>query len=572
MIKEGTKGGKMLLNLHVKNLALIKEVDVDFTNGLIVLTGETGAGKSLILGSVNIALGNKASKELIRTGAEYSLVELTFSVSDKCAESLKNFDIYMEDDNIVTVTRKISEGRSVSKINGETVNLNTLKSVMSMLVDIHGQHDHQSLLYTNNHLSILDKFAKDSISSILNQVEVEFDKFTKLKNKLKDYDIDDAKRAREIEFAQYEVNEIEAANLNPNEDIELEEKYKKLSNGKDIVSSLSEIYNCLSYESDGGVGEILNRAISSINRIGGIDTKIDDFQKALYDLDSLCRDITSEIYDYTEEMQYDPEHIREVEERLDIINHLKLKYGQTIEQIFKYRDEKQEFLDKLSNYEYEIEQLNNEIKESEIKLGKLCDELSLRRQEAAKELSVLVKQALIDLNFLSVEFEIYLTKKDTYTEKGRDNVEFLISTNPGEPVKSLAKVASGGELSRIMLAIKSILAEEDEIDTLIFDEIDTGISGKTAQMVAEKMAKISKAHQVLCISHLSQIAAMADSHYLIEKRSQDNSTTTDIVKLDRNQSINELVRINNGGEVTQAAVIQATEMKDMADRTKCNLC
>lgn len=561
----------MLLNLHVINLALIKEVDVDFTNGLLVLTGETGAGKSLILGSVNIALGNKASKELIRTGTDYSLVELTFSVSEKCAEHLKKYDIYMENDNIITVTRKISEGRSVSKINGETVNLNTLKNVMSMLVDIHGQHDHQSLLYTENHLSILDKFARDSVDELLNQIKVEFDKFTKLKNRLKDYDTDDAKRARELEFANYEVNEIESAHLMVNEDVELELEYKKLSNGQAIVSNLSEIYNYLSTESNGSVGDILNRVIADINHISGIDSKIDEFQKILYDLDSMCRDITSEIYDYTEDMQYNPERIREVEERLDIINHLKLKYGQSIEQIFQYRDEKQEYIDRLNNYENEIAQLNYEIIATENQLIRLCDELSEKRAIAAKELEILVKQALIDLNFLSVEFKISLSKKNVFTEKGQDYVEFLISTNPGEPVKPLAKVASGGELSRIMLAIKSILAKEDEIDTLIFDEIDTGISGKTAQMVAEKLAKISRNHQVLCISHLAQIAAMADGHYLIEKKAEDNSTITNIVKLDRNQSIEELIRINGGGEVTEAAMIHATEMKDMADRTKCNL-
>lgn len=561
----------MLLNLHVINLALIKEVDVDFTNGLLVLTGETGAGKSLILGSVNIALGNKASKELIRTGTDYSLVELTFSVSEKCAEHLKKYDIYMENDNIITVTRKISEGRSVSKINGETVNLNTLKNVMSMLVDIHGQHDHQSLLYTENHLSILDKFARDSVDELLNQIKVEFDKFTKLKNRLKDYDTDDAKRARELEFANYEVNEIESAHLMVNEDVELELEYKKLSNGQAIVSNLSEIYNYLSTESNGSVGDILNRVIADINHISGIDSKIDEFQKILYDLDSMCRDITSEIYDYTEDMQYNPERIREVEERLDIINHLKLKYGQSIEQIFQYRDEKQEYIDRLNNYENEIAQLNYEIIATENQLIRLCDELSEKRAIAAKELEILVKQALIDLNFLSVEFKISLSKKNVFTEKGQDYVEFLISTNPGEPVKPLAKVASGGELSRIMLAIKSILAKEDEIDTLIFDEIDTGISGRTAQMVAEKLAKISRNHQVLCISHLAQIAAMADGHYLIEKKAEDNSTITNIVKLDRNQSIEELIRINGGGEVTEAAMIHATEMKDMADRTKCNL-
>lgn len=561
----------MLLNLHVKNLALIKEVDVDFTNGLIVLTGETGAGKSLILGSVNIALGNKASKELIRTGTDYSLVELTFSVNEQCAKKLELLDIYMDNDNVVTVTRKISEGRSVSKINGETVNVKTLKQVMGLLLDIHGQHDHQSLLYTANHLDILDKYAKDEVADILINLKNEYSNYSCLKNRLEEYDIDEGKRAREIEFAEYEINEIETANLRIGEDEELEDEFKKLSNVKEIVSNLSEIYNCLSYETENGVGERLNRAIMNINQIKDMDEKINDFQKMLYDIDSMCRDLTSDIYDYNRELEFNPEYIHDVENRLDCINHLKLKYGQTIEQIISYKEDKQKYLHKLNNYNNEIEKINYEIKKSEDALLKLSKTLSEKRCSAAKTLEILVKEALIDLNFLSVDFKIQITDKGKVTEKGADNVEFLISTNPGEPLKPLSKVASGGELSRIMLAIKSILAQEDEIETLIFDEIDTGISGKTAQKVAEKLAKISKNHQVICISHLSQIAAMADSHYLIEKTAEDNSTTTNIYKLNRQQSIEELIRINGGSEITEAAIIHANEMKDMADRTKCNL-
>lgn len=560
----------MLLNLHVKNLALIKELDVDFTKGMIVLTGETGAGKSLILGSVNIALGNKASKELIRTGTDYSLVEMIFSVSSQCAKKLKNLDIYMEDENTVTVTRKISEGRSVSKINGETVNVKILKKVMELLVDIHGQHDHQSLLYTNNHRIILDKFAKEDIDEIILKLKKEYSNYTNLKNNLASYDIDEGKRAREIEFAEYEINEIEAANLYSGEDAELEEDFKKLSNGKKIAETLSEIYNSMNYESNSGVGEIINRAVMEINQISGIDAKIDEMQSTLYDIDSMCRELVGSISDYTRELEFNPEKVFEIEKRLDLINHLKLKYGQTIEQILAYKDEKEMYLSKLNNYNSEIENINKKIYESERILDDLCDTLSCKRVAAAQRLEVLVKSALTDLNFLSVQFQIQITEKDKITENGRDNVEFLISTNPGEPLKPLAKVASGGELSRIMLAIKSILAEEDETDTLIFDEIDTGISGKTAQMVAEKLAGISKNHQVICISHLAQIAAMADSHYLIEKTSENNVTSTNIFLLDKEASIKEIVRIS-GGEMTDAAIVHAKEMKDMADRTKCNL-
>ena len=561
----------MLLNLHVKNLALIEEVDVDFEKGLIVLTGETGAGKSLILGSVNIALGNKASKDMIRKGTDYSLVELTFSVSENCAKQLKKYDIYMEEDNIVTVTRKISEGRSISKINGETVNIKTLKNVMSLLIDIHGQHDHQSLLYTKNHLDILDKFAKDSILELKEQIKEEYSKYTKLIKKLEEFNIDEGQKAREIEFAEYEVNEIESANLKPEEDVQVEEEFKKLSNSKEIVSALSEIYNALSYETAGGLGDIINKAVMDINSIKGMDEKISQFQTELYDIDNLCRELTSQIYDYNSGMDFNPEYVREVEERLDVINHLKLKYGNSIEEILKYKEEKEEYLEKLNNMTDEMESVKNQISELEGTLNNLCTKLSEQRKKAAKELEVLVKQALVDLNFIAVEFEIQIKRKESIGENGFDNVEFMISTNPGESVKPLVKVASGGELSRIMLAIKSILATEDDIDTLIFDEIDTGISGQTAMKVAEKMAKISRNHQVICISHLSQIAAMADSHYLIKKTADENSTTTSIKKLTRQQSIEELVRINGGSGITEAGLIHATEMKDMADRTKSNL-
>lgn len=561
----------MLLNLHVKNLALIEEVDVDFEKGLIVLTGETGAGKSLILGSVNIALGNKASKDMIRKGTDYSLVELTFSVSETCAKQLKKYDIYMEEDNIVTVTRKISEGRSISKINGETVNIKTLKNVMSLLIDIHGQHDHQSLLYTKNHLDILDKFAKDSILELKEQIKEEYSKYTKLIKKLEEFNIDEGQKAREIEFAEYEVNEIESANLKPEEDVQVEEEFKKLSNSKEIVSALSEIYNALSYETAGGLGDIINKAVMDINSIKGMDEKISQFQTELYDIDNLCRELTSQIYDYNSGMDFNPEYVREVEERLDVINHLKLKYGNSIEEILRYKEEKEEYLEKLNNMTDEMENVKNQISELEGTLNNLCTKLSEQRKKAAKELEVLVKQALVDLNFIAVEFEIQIKRKESIGENGFDNVEFMISTNPGESVKPLVKVASGGELSRIMLAIKSILATEDDIDTLIFDEIDTGISGQTAMKVAEKMAKISRNHQVICISHLSQIAAMADSHYLIKKTADENSTTTSIKKLTRQQSIEELVRINGGSGITEAGLIHATEMKDMADRTKSNL-
>lgn len=566
-----TEGENMLINLHVKNLALIKEADVDFSKGLIVLTGETGAGKSLLLGSVNIALGNKVSKDIIRTGAQFALVELTFQVDEVCASKLKQMDIFMEEGNIITVSRKISESRSVSKINGETVNVNVLKKVMGMLVDIHGQHEHQSLLYVSNHLNILDKYAKKEMADILKGLSAEYGNYTELKSRLSSYNIDEAQRMREIEFSMYEVNEIENANLIPGEDEELEEQYKKLSNSENIVETLSSVYGLIGYDSMQSAGELISKATQEISSISNFDEKINGFKETLFDIDSVCRDLSAEISDYTGELEYDPREVSRISERLDTINYLKLKYGKTIDDILQYQDKKQSYLDELNNYSEKIDQIKGLITESREKLQVLSERASKIRKTAAKELQNSITDALKDLNFLSVDFKINITKKDKITDKGFDNVEFMISTNPGEPVRPLAKVASGGELSRIMLAIKSLLAGEDEIETLIFDEIDTGISGKTASMVAEKLAKISANHQVICISHLSQIAAMADSHYLIKKDMEDNSTATNIVKLTREESIKEIVRINGDGTMTDAAIAHAIEMKDMADRTKSNL-
>ena len=558
----------MLLNLHVKNLALIKEVDVDFTNGLVVLTGETGAGKSLILGSVNIALGKKVEKDIIRKGAEYALVELTFCIDSRLKEKLEQYDVYPEDENIIVVSRKITHGRSVSKINGETVSLTTLKSIMDLLIDIHGQHDHQSLLYKNTHLQILDKYAGEEVKELKNTISDKYSQYIEIKKELDKFDMDETKRLRECEFAEFEINEIEAANLSLGEDDEVENEFKKLSGSEKIMSSLSDAYQIMGYEGNQGVCECISRVGYDLSEISDIDSKLSDLQKQIYDIDDMCKGLAREISDYIDEVNYEPQRVAEVEERLNLINHLKLKYGQSIEKILAYKGEKQAYLDSLNNYNLMREETKTKLDKEMSELVVLCDKLSSLRKKYAIKLEETVVKALEDLNFLSVKFKINVSKKENVSANGQDEVEFLISTNPGEEVKSLAKVASGGELSRIMLAIKSILAGEDEIDTMIFDEIDTGISGKTAQMVADKLMGISKEHQVICISHLAQIAAMADSHYLIEKNTDDESTETNIYRLSREDSIKELVRISSGGEITETAIKHATEMKEMAERAK----
>ncbi len=560
----------MLKNLHVKNMALIEEIDVDFENGLIVFTGETGAGKSLLLGSVNVALGQKASKEIIRQGTDYSLVEMTFQIGEKEAEQLKAYDICMDGD-YVTVTRRISDGRSVSKINGETVNLSTLKAVMSVLVDIHGQHEHQSLLYEKKHLEILDQFASNETGALRRQLKEKYTRYAELKKLLAEMDIDEAKRAREIEFAQFEVSEITSANLKIGEDEELERQMKFVSNSQEILSAISSIYQYLGYEQDNGAGAQIGRAITEMNRVSGYDDSVKNMQDALYEMDELCRELVSDIEAYHRNMEFDAETAREVEERFDIISHLKLKYGRSIQEICEYADEKQAYLERLQNLNDELEKIRSEMQSCYREMEAICEKISDARRSAAEKLEQLIVTALEELNFLSVDFRIVISRTEEITENGFDHVSFMISTNPGEPLKPLAKIASGGELSRIMLAIKSILASEDDVDTLIFDEIDTGISGRTAQKVAEKLAKISRKHQIICISHLSQIAAMADDHYLIEKHLRNDRTITTLSKLDRDASIREIVRINGGTEITNASFVQAEEMKDMAEQVKSNL-
>ena len=556
----------MLVNLHVKNLALIEEVDVDFDEGLVVLTGETGAGKSLVIGSVNLALGEKASKDLIRTGTDYSLVELTFKVGESVAEALKDMDIYMEDDSEVVVTRKISKDRSVAKINGETVNLKTLKAAMSLLVDIYGQHEHQTLLYKKNHLSFLDDFAKNDIGELKSEVSNQYKSYKKILKALEEMQMDSSTQAKEVEFAKFEIKEIESANLTEGEDEELETEFKKMSNSQNTSQSLSEAYECLT-AGDVNVSSALSKAIDAVNSISIEDEAIENIKKSLYDVDSLVSQTSSDINEYNKTLEYNPARVKEVEDRLDTINTLKIKYGQTTELILDYLKDRQDFVDRIENYEEELEKLKVELKESKETLEKLSKDLSAKRKKSAKDFEKKVVKALEELNFLSVEFKVDFKTKD-FSADGIDDIEFMLSTNPGEPLKPLGDVASGGELSRIMLAIKSVMASADEVDTLIFDEIDAGISGKTATAVGEKLDLLARKNQVICISHLSQIASMADSHFLISKSVKDNKTFSEVEKLDRESSVKELARLSGGIEDSDLAIKHAEELKKEAESKK----
>ena len=554
----------MLHNLHVKNLALIEEAEVDFSKGLNILSGETGAGKSIIIGSIGAAIGEKVSKDVIRKDADYALVELIFSVNDSVRNKLAAMDIPMEDDQVI-LTRRISGGRPIAKINSESVSAAKLKEAASLLIDIHGQHEHQSLLSQKNHLHILDAYAKKELSSLKEELLQAYHDYHAVKNELKEASLDTEQRTRELSFLQYEVEEIGHASLKNGEDAQLEIQYQRFANGQKIMGSLAQVYQLTS---ENGAAQMTGHAVLEIAGASAYDDRAKQFEDQLMEIDNLLNDFNRELAGYMEDADFDEEQFYEIEKRLDLINGLKAKYGNTIEKILTEYEKKLARIEKLSDYESYLSALKQTLEEKEKSLEKLCGKTSKIRKKEALKLTKKIKEALIDLNFLDVQFELQLTRKKEYTASGYDEAEFLISTNPGEPLKSLTKIASGGELSRIMLAIKAVLADCDEIGTLIFDEIDTGISGRTAQMVSEKMNVISKDHQIICITHLPQIAAMADTHFLIEKQAEKNHTSTNIRKLNETESVTELGRMLGGVKITDTVLKSAKEMKELAAVTK----
>ncbi len=559
----------MLEHLHVKNLALIQEAEVDFTKGLNILTGETGAGKSLLIGSVNLALGGKVSRELIREGEEFALVEMVFSVTTKEEEKkLSDLDVTPEDGTII-LSRRLTGGRSINKINGETVTAGVLREAAAVMLDLHGQHEHQALLQKRKHLEILDEFAKDALGDLKARLEQAYKLYQKGKEKLEALTMDESARKKEADFLAFEMGEIEEASLQPGEDEELEIAFRRMANAKRITEALSLVHSETGYEDHTAAGERIGRALRELSQVAEYDEGLGGLLDQLTALDELLNDFNRDIADYLSEMEFGEEQFRQTQERLDEINHLKSKYGKTIPEILDYQAKVQDRLKELEHYDELMEELLLQLEKAKKQVRELCGQISAIRKEHAGILEEKIKGHLVDLNFLNVDFRIKLEPLSEDTANGCDEAEFLISTNPGEPVKPLAKVASGGELSRIMLAIKTVLADQDDVGTVIFDEIDTGISGRTAQKVSEKMALIGRSRQVICITHLAQIAAMADTHFLIEKQVDEGETRTKIRRLTEEGSIEELARILGGAKITKTVMESAKEMKKLAKGKKC---
>ena len=559
----------MLISLHVKNLALIDETEVYFGNGLNIMTGETGAGKSIIIGSVNLALGAKADKDMIRTGADYALVELVFQVEKKeQLDKIRNMELPVDDDGTIILQRRIMSGKSVCKVGGESVSLKQVKALAEILIDIHGQHEHQSLLSEVKQLEILDDYSGEELLEKKKLLRDCYEKYKEVAKELSQNDVDEETRKREVSLAEFESAEISAAELVIGEDEELQKSYQKLLNAQKIQEAVTTAHRMSGYD-NGGAGDAIGRAIKEIRSVVTFDEALEEFEKQLLDIDSLLNDYNRAAADYLSEAGFDAELFDRVEKRLDVINHLKSKYGNSIEDILAYYEKLQEKLEMYQNYDEYKKQLEQKEKKLKAELIKLCDGVSKIRKKSAESLADSMKKALVDLNFIDVEFEIKIdSSEDRIGADGYDQAAFMISTNPGEALRALSQVASGGELSRIMLALKTVLADKDEIETLIFDEIDTGISGKTAWKVSEKMGILGQKHQLICITHLPQIAAMADTHFLIEKSLKDERTITQICELDDERSVEELARMLGGAAITENVLNNAKEMKDLAAKSK----
>ena len=558
----------MLEGLHVKNLVIIDEAEVSFGEGLNILTGETGAGKSVIIGSINLALGAKAGKNLVRAGKDSGFVELVFSVNEDTEKKLETLDIIPED-GLVVITRRFMGERNISKINGETVTLSKVREVASILLDIHGQTENQTLLLPKNHLEILDRYCGEDIRPLKSKIKKLVAEFREKENELLGYNADEASRVRELDFLRYECDEIKKAKLIKGEEEELDKKVRKYASSSKIVNLIEEGRKNLS--DNGGADDSIGSIVRAMSRLSDVDEGAVELLNQISEIESLLNDFERSLSDYADENIFDEADFMQSEARLDKIRGIFVKHGGSYESTLSFLETSLVEIEKLENFAENREKLSIEAEKLKKLILKECDELTKIRKEKAMELANKVKQSLIDLNFLQVEFEASFTKTKDFTSKGNDEVIFKISANPGEPMRSISEIASGGELSRIMLAIKSVMADTDEIPTLIFDEVDTGISGRTAQMVAEKMALLSGKRQLIAITHLAQIAAMADNHYLIEKKADETHTATDIRRLDENEEVAELARILGGVAITENVINSAKEMKNLATETKIGL-
>ncbi len=539
----------MISTLHIKNIGIIDDLSVDFNEGFNVLTGETGAGKTLIIGSLAIIAGGRFPKEMIRKGEEYSLIEANiYSPENELSE----------DGNIIVSREIYANGRNTCKINGKLVTVTELKNFMSKIIDIHGQHDNQNLLDNSKHITYLDGFIGEEIKDIKNQYLAYFKEYNEIKQKLKNNYADETEKERRLDLLRYQYNEIEVANLKVGEDIDLEEKHNIMMNSEKLKDNLNMIDESLNNNAIDSISNSI-RCLEKIEDYGEVyKQKLLDLKSVYYEIQELTRDISS----LKDDANFDEYERDEIERRLDIIFSLKRKYGNSIEEILEYKEKLEKEIEQIENVDEINRKLRKQLKETEAKMNNFATKMNEIRNKYSVILSEKITKELKDLEMQNTKFQVKIekTEEGTYLANGIDKVSFLVCTNIGEEYKELTKIASGGEMSRIMLAIKTVLADIDEVDVLVFDEIDTGISGKAAKRVAEKMKIISKKHQTLCITHSASIAAKGDSNYYIYKKVEGEKTRTHIKLLNEQETITEIARIANG-EITEIALENARELR-----------
>lgn len=560
----------MLSYLHVKNFALINELELDFNEGLTVLTGETGAGKSIIIGSMNAIAGGKLDKGIIRTGSDFALIEMIFETDRPFIDHLQShYELPFDEEHTLVVSRRFNlTGRSIYRVNGETVTLAIVKEIAHHMIDIHSQHDHQSLLKQPQHIILLDRYIGSDIEVLKTELKGLYEAYRANMKQIKEDVLDEDQRRREMDFLRFEIEEINFAELVPGEDVELHNEYKILSNSQKIVKSLSEASFLLEENPEGNILEMMGLILSNINSVKQYDHNLLEIATEAQQIEGLLYEFHRHMEHYVSEIEMDHQNLEVIEARLHIINTLKSKYGEDLQEIIKLSDTKLDELEYLEHYAENIERIKSEIDVYKKQILELCGDISAMRQTAAKHISAEIHHVLTELNFVDCVVEVEVVQRDEFDASGFDRVTILISTNKNEPVQPLNHIASGGELSRVMLALKSVFAEMDQVGTLVFDEIDTGISGRTAQKVAEKMAALASNRQIICITHLPQIAAMADDHYQIEKSEIDDRIESTVNILEKEEIYEELARLIGGARITENTLESAKEMKELAMELK----
>ena len=565
----------MLLQLRVTNYALIDDLTLTFNRALNILSGETGAGKSIVIGAINLLLGERANTDQIRQGQDSAFIEGMVEYNDNLKQQLTNMinDAGIEESEELIIAREVyRNGRSVARVNGRAVPAALLKEIGQKLIDLHGQHQHQSLLHPEQHLELLDAFGGDKLRKARLRVGEVYKKWQEVKKELADIGKDSSERERKVDIAAFQLKEIREANLQPGEDDDLAQREKLLANAEKLSSLVNQAYTDIyTGEETSHVEAVidrLNRSVHMLQEASGIDQNLGPILELLESTAAQLDEAAHELRDYQSKLEFEPHELVNIQERLNLINNLKRKYGGSVDEVLAFAVQLEAEIERLENSEVLAEKLEQEVSELEKELESKCEKLSAMRQETADHLEKVLSKALAALALPNASFKVSIDAKDSFSTDGRDRVEFLFSANPGEPVKPLARIISGGEVSRVMLALKSTLARQDLVPTLIFDEVDSGVGGATIQKVAEKLAELSNYHQVLCVTHSPQIASMADCHYRLYKDTENERTITRAAYLDNKEIRDEIARMLDGASIDQVSLQHVDNLLERAKRFK----